>query len=534
MFHFFKPILKKYLKTIPSDLYRVWKSSQLSVTQKKITEALTFFKAKSTVPSQGILLMQMVEDYEFTIRMAAASKVLAEKNNLEVAFYDVEINWIYEKNFQKPFGSSLADPVLVKIHKALGGNVLFENSQKFHDTQFIQNKLDIIVNKLKTNGVFSLLDLELENIVVGDLVYDTYLRFCHQPTITEVNEDLIHIINTSLHLFYSFDEFVHKNNIKILLNTYSSYNKHGIPARICLHRNIDVFTIGSYSYVIQKLSKENPYHSFDNTSIKPEKAISQKHLEAAKEKFTSRFSGKIDAAVSYMRQSAFSNTPVNPEVETLFKKRTRNVVIYVHDFFDSPHVNRKLQFPDLYQFLRQTLHELTALEDTSVFIKAHPNGISGCKEITIEMVEAFQCPHFYLLDVSVSNLQIVSLRPDLICTARGTVGPEMAYFEIPTVALFDNMYANFKFVHTCQDLKTYFDILKGKQKPEIDFNKEMIYSFYYQAYMEKYPPEYSELLSLLAQFKGDTYNDRYLNFVLENKSAIFSQRMMEMHKPYIA
>ena len=249
-----------------------------------------------------------------------------------------------------------------------------------------------------------------------------------------------------------------------------------------MEKNIAVYTIGSYTYLIQQLSKDFPYHQINHTRFSADKQLSSQQFELAKNTFTSRFDGKIDAATSYMRASAFTNQETEPALLEKFAKRKRNVVIYVHDFYDSPHVNRMLQFTDLYQFLKETLQALLDVKDTTIFIKIHPNGISGCKEKTIELVESFSQAHFELLDETVSNISIIKLRPDLIATARGTVCLEMAYFEIPTVALFDNLYTNFKFTHTCNDKYHFFAIIKGERKAEIDFNKENIIRFYYQAY----------------------------------------------------
>ncbi|MBC7389105.1 MAG: hypothetical protein H7329_07845 [Opitutaceae bacterium] len=507
----------------------MYKENKLTSLHKNLISCFSFFRS-NVKKEEGILLVQMVQDYEFAIRLASASKILSEKRNLKVDFYDVQIRWIFLKTYKPLFGKRYIQSPLVKIHRSFGGNIIFNCSDKFKDTKFIAQKLSAIKNNLHINGIDGILKLEFENILVGDLIYDTYLRFYYKPTIEVINEDVLHVIEVALHLFFNFEAFLQKNKVKVLLNTYVSYLQHGIPARICLHKNIDVYTIGSFSYVIQKLDKNYPFHSINSQDLKPEKIISPEYLNSAKEKFTSRFAGKLDAAVSYMRKSSFSSTPISPETVALFKIRSRNIVIYAHDFFDSPHINKLLQFPDLYQFLKSTLKELTDLKNTSVFIKAHPNGISGCKEITVKMVNDFQCDHFYILEEEVSNLNIVELRPDLVCTARGTVGPEMAYFEIPVVALFDNLYANFNFVHTCHDLVTYFSILKGEKKPEVDYDKEMIFSFYYQAFMERYPKAENHILALLSTTsKGDTFEEEYMKFILENKERIFSKEILELY-----
>jgi hypothetical protein len=188
-----------------------------------------------------------------------------------------------------------------------------------------------------------------------------------------------------------------------------------------------------------------------------------------------------------------------------------------------------LQFPDLYQFLKQTLEALIDIKETSVFIKLHPNGIEGCKEKTIELVNCFCKSHFHILDESVSNLNIIELKPDLIATARGTVCLEMAYFGIPTVALYDNLYSNFKFTHTCFDKKSYFSILRGELSPQNDFNKEKIYSFYYQTFFEKIDRKENSIFNFFSSYKYSTYDDIYLKFILDHSEEIFNTKFLEYY-----
>ncbi|MGZ3901055.1 MAG: hypothetical protein ACXVNQ_11360, partial [Bacteroidia bacterium] len=511
-----------------------YEKHQLNAVEKSFCECLTLFRSKNYKEKEnGLVLVQMIEDYEYTIKFAAAAKVLSEKNNLGVYSYDVLIDGITGKISKKPGYEKLIQKKLSKIYSSFVADVLFHNESKFNDQAFIEKELIKIGENLDINDPASLLKLKFDGVLVGDLIYDTYLRFFHQPTIEKIDKNIMHIIEVALNVFYNFKLFLKNNNVRALLNSYSSYIHHGIPARICLHNNIDVYTVGSNSYIIQKLSVDFPYHQINHTSFSPGKPLSEEQLELAKNIFTSRFKGKIDPATSYMRQSAFSDKPLSASVKKLFSEKNRNIVIYAHDFYDSPHVNRLLQFPDLYQFLKQTLEALTDLETTNVFIKTHPNGIAGCKEKTIELVNSFNKPHFHILDESVSNLHIVELKPALIATARGTVCVEMAYFNIPTVALYDNLYVNFDFVHSCKNTESYFSVLKGKEQPVIDFDKQKIYSFYYQAFLEQTIRNQDGVFELLCSFNGNTYNDKYLQVIVANKTKIFNTHFPEYYSKKI-
>ncbi|MBA2611405.1 MAG: hypothetical protein H0U95_05510 [Bacteroidetes bacterium] len=495
-------------------LFSYYKKQQLTETQEQFAEELSFFKTPENLKADGILLVQFIKDYEYTIKFAAAAKTYAQKNNLNVSFYDVSwTRWIgWGNKFDHIFNRYVTSSN-EKLHRAFGGKLIFRNEDKFHDQSFIQQQLQKIQKQIiKAEDI---LTIKFENILVGDLIYDTYLRYFSQPTIERINADILKVIEIGLNIFYNFEKLLKEQKIKALFNSYTTYIEHGIPARICLQKGIKVFTFGSYSYIIQEATLNFPYHAIDHSKINPERKISALDLEASKTLFTSRFSGVIDEATRYMKVSAFSEKPISQELIAKFKSSKRNVVIYTHDFYDSPHINRCLLFPDLYLFLKQTLDVLVNSSDTNFYIKTHPNSYGDCKERTIALVNNYGLKHFHILDDSTSNIHIINLKPDLIVTARGTVGIEMAHFKIPVVALYDNQYINFKFVHSCRDLNTFFSIIKGEQQPVIDYDIESIYSFYFQTFMEKFPGKDNAILKLTTK-DGQSFNDEYLKNILNN------------------
>ncbi len=500
----------------PSEFLKYYRSQQLTNVQKQFIKELSFFKPNvETVPEEGIVLVQYLKDYEYTIKFAAAVKTYAQKNKLRVYFYDVNwIKWIGWGNKLEPIFNRYFTSSNLKIHRAFGEKIIFKTEDKFHDQQFIKEQFKKIRNNLKTPE--DVLHLKIENILVGDLIYDTYLRYFNEPTLIDISENLLKVIEVSLNIFYGFKETLKKHNIKALFNSYNAYIEHGIPARMCLAKKIKVLTFGSYSYVIQEATLDFPYHTINHSLFDPNKSISTEDIKRAEEIFTSRFTGVIDEATRYMKTSAFSDKPISEELKKQFAGSKRNVVIYTHDFYDSPHINRCLQFPDLYQFLKQTLDALKEATGSNFYIKTHPNSYGDSKERTIALVNSYHIKHFHILDDSVSNIHIINLKPDLIVTARGTVGVEMSHFKIPVVALYDNIYINFNFVHSCKDVSSFFRIIRGEEQTQIDFDVQKIYSFYYQAYMEKVPPAKDNAILKLATKTGDNHSDTYLSNLLNN------------------
>ncbi len=514
MIRIFSSLKQKFLSKIEKKK-RKYEERNFTKSKKRFSEELKFFKSNAN-GDNGIVLVQLVKDYEFLIKLAAASYVISNDRNLKVNLYDVSwtshIGWNRIRTHKRAIKKQ---EILEKIGKSFGNEVIFYCEDSFHNQDFIQQELNKILANL--NHPNDVLSIHFEDVLIGDLIYDTYLRYFHQTDITEITNDVIKVIEIGLNMYYNFIELLKQKPIKALVNTYTTYLEHGITARICLQKEIPVYTVGSYSYRLQEATKDFPYHQINHVSFNPNKNIGAEKMKLAETIFTSRFSGVIDDATSYMRQSAFQDNQMNEEFKNTFLSKKRNVVIYPHDYYDSQHINRALLFPNLYQYLKEVLENLKDLEDTNVFVKPHPNGIEGTMEMTIDLVKSFNKPHFHLVQSDVSNNNIIELRPDLICTYRGTVGLEMAYFKIPTIALYDNMYTNFDFVHTCYDTQSYFDIIKGDKKAEINFDKNQIFSFYYQAFLEKIEFNDKEVIQLLQSFKGNTYNDEYLDFIVSNK-----------------
>jgi hypothetical protein len=517
------------------DLYFYYRRERPTRLKRQLADSLQYFRAK---PSQGgkdgILLIEMTRDFEYTIKLGAASKAIAERLNLSVRLHDPSIYWTKKDYWINSVCRFFSIDTYEMVHLAFADDIVFRNADKYYNQAFIKKELKTIQHILQDKKPEYILSLQFDNILVGDLIYDTYLRFYHKPTIREINNDVLRVVEVALNIFYKFKDYLKSENVKAVLNIYTSYIHHGITARLCLDHDIAVYAIGSISYVIQKLTKGFPYHQLNHSLFNESLVLNSYQHELVRKRLEARFSGRIDQATSYMRRSAFSDSPISEKLEQLFRLRKRNIIIYTHDFYDSPHINRMLQFPDLYEYLKQTLMELTDLKDTSVFIKIHPNGMPGGKEETIDIVNSFSAEHYHILDESVSNLHIIQLRPDLICTARGTVGIEMAYFEIPTVALFDNLYSNFNFVHTCQDKDSYFSIIRGESMPSVNYDKDKILSFYYQAYMEKKVREENNIFEMLSfyTFTYDTYSDLYLDEIFKIQNLIFDNRFVNYYKEF--
>jgi hypothetical protein len=423
------------------------------------------------------VLTQIVYDYNYIFKLATFTQSYAGIKKLRIIAYDTYFSWNFILQFLNLFTTNgfqfVYGSFTDKIYRNI--NIYKKFTKKNIDKDYYE-----IINKLKKPA--DILNIKINDIEVGDLIYDTYLRFYKKPTITSINKDVKKVIMNALNIYYNFNNLFIDKDIKIFVTSLTSYIHHGIPTRMCLKKNIPVYALSSNNYIVQKIENHFPYHSIDYTNFSFKDV--QNNSYDVKKIFESRFDGVIDSGISYMRKSSYSQIDNTSLLKPLFYEKNRNVVIYIHDFYDSPHINRNLYFRDLYHYIDSVIINLINTE-TNFFIKPHPNSVYNSDEILKQLIKSYNKPNVHLLSNRISNSDLVNLRPNLIVTARGTITIEMAYMGIPVVALYDNPYVKFNFVHTCYSLQEYYDIINGFMQPIIDFNKDEILSFYYQYFLEK-------------------------------------------------
>lgn len=514
------------------DRWEYEESRKMNSYEREFADHLSFFKPKVVKP-EGQLLVQMTENYEFVTKFAGATKVLAEKHDLEVVFYDTHIN--------KSLGltSELEDNYCQnnttpreKIHAAFGGKVVFSNDDKFHDQEFIKKEIKHLLETYSDPDKF--VELTIDNVLIGDLVYDTCLRFYERTTFDEITDELIHMLEIAVNIYYNFKLFLKENKVKMLLNSYVGYVQHAITVRVCLAEGIPVQSIASDFYVLQEINNDFPWHVYNHTLFSKDKEIKPQYLEAAKDQLNKRFSGVNDAATTYMRQSAYGDDTVSPELQQLFSKTKRNVVLFAHEFTDCPHINRALLFRDLYQHFKETVLALKDQKDTTLFVKVHPGGTKQSKDAIFQFIESLDAENVEILPLEVNNSQLIKLKPDMIASYRGSVGLEMAYFGIPAILLYDNYYTEFDFVHTCKSVEEYFAILKGEKEFEVTFDKNQLYSFYAQAFIEPGELDSENLFARLKFGSLSTASDEYLEKLNSSDFWDFKKKWLNLYEDTVA
>lgn len=319
----------------------------------------------------------------------------------------------------------------------------------------------------------NLLDLKIEGIHCGDLIYDTYLRYRVQPTVDLKDVYLCYLIARALDAIAASKLFFSGGRFQVFLTNYTSYIQHGIPARVALTNGVEVYSAGNLSQFFKKLSKDDSLHTTAHWTYKEKFQLISDPGRAKQEAIAmlaSRFSGGLDKATLYMKSSAFadSSEAVPSGIEG---------VMFLHDFFDSPHCHRWMLFPDFLEWARFTLKVIQD-HQLPIAIKPHPNQLPESKEVVRRLQNEFPKVRWLAADLSNRVLFKSGLRCGV--SVYGTILHELAFHGIPGLAAGDHPHTAFDIAITPQTIEEYRYKLLGFR--ELALTKEVrdeVLAFYF-------------------------------------------------------
>lgn len=318
--------------------------------------------------------------------------------------------------------------------------------------------------------------LQVDGIEVADLVISSYLRFKPAPQFSASDPFVRRLIWQALRDVRQAHAYFGRIKPRWYLTSYTTYLEHGIPARVALQHGVDVWSFGNLSRFGKQLTQSDPYQTVDSSRYREDfEALGPAAplLEAARLQLEKRLSGGIDAATSYMRRSAYgaSGEPVPPGLRGA-------VVVFLHDFYDSPHVYPDLVFDDFWQWVCFTIETLQE-EGVSFFLKPHPNQIELSDEALRHLRRKY--PSLNWVPATITNVQLAQAGISCGITVYGTVAHELAYLGVPSIACARHPHHAFGFCRTARTRNEYAGMLKTYAVlplPKEEMQREAL-TFYY-------------------------------------------------------
>jgi hypothetical protein len=344
--------------------------------------------------------------------------------------------------------------------------------------------------KIKKQIIFKsrndILNLKIKKIFVGDIIYDTYLRYRALPTLFLKDKFLNKLICKCELIINNLEKILGRYNLAYFFTSYASYIHHGLPVRFFLKKKIIVYSGKNNSQYNKKLS-ENDWSHCENykkykylyNKIKKNK----KFLNFSRNDLLSRFSKNINRSnLNYLSVNTYYKKKNN--YNEINKLKKIDGVLFLQDFYDSPHDWGNLVFKDFYIWTIFTLNIIRKFK-LKIAIKPHPNSWYNSQDSVI-IFKRLQNRYKDLiwLDKDLSN-KLIFKKIKFGISANGTVLFELAYHNIKAVSCGDHPGKNFNFTINAKNEKDYRNILLNIhkiKKPSYSKIDLLTYNYLYYYY----------------------------------------------------
>ena len=128
------------------------------------------------------------------------------------------------------------------IYRSFGVKNIFKPQVKNNIKTKIDKPLKLIFDKIKNKE--DVLKIKFDNILVGDLIYDTYLKKFVKPTIDLKDDDFLKLVNDFFLLYLFWKNYFNKNNVKAVIGVHTPYS-YGLVLRLAIYRKIPVYVTSS-------------------------------------------------------------------------------------------------------------------------------------------------------------------------------------------------------------------------------------------------------------------------------------------------
>lgn len=434
---------------------------------------------------KSISIFQCAQDFDYLDILSDVAK--SDKNQIHGIHPRVLYANFYWRIFLMPYFLKWIHYFIMrskwkKLYSSIGV-VKFYYVNGLSGVVYVINFIKAINIFLKIKNKSDILNCSFKSIKCGDLIYDSYLRFENKPTVNISDLTLIYYIHDCFNQIHYYNNLSRKRIIEKFYCPYSTYISHGVPARVFLKNKVKVIIyhdIGTGEIKTKNLSLEdclhvNPYWKFKeilNTQKNKEELILKGYNH-----FKKRFDGYTDLSYMKENQYAIDNS------ETTFTESFEGVV-FLHDFYDSPHVYWEMLFEDFYEWLVYLMN-LTIKYSLNIAFKPHPNQLPENQKI-IDSIK-LKYPNIKWIDKSISNKKIFSSGIKYGLSVYGTVLPELAFHGIKPISCGDNPASDFDFVFQAKTKSEYEHLILNHFNLKLPKDlTNQLGSYYYMNYLYKY------------------------------------------------
>lgn len=455
--------------------------------RKKIKKKFSqlFKNASSNKKKEKIILLEFGNWTFNHLGSSYVCDILSKKYNARLEafpgylYFDTSLKLSIYKKFLWYFGNLLSIKTF-GIYKSFGVSKIFWPKINYKIHLKAHKEFKNYSNKVRTKE--DLENYKINGVLIGDLIYDSFLKKTLYPTIEIKSEEFKKFFFMSLKLFFYWNYYFDKNKVSAVVLFHSVYLS-ALPSRISILKKIPTYIVNIEK--LYSLDKKRKFSALEYLDYKKKfkkfsKLSKNQKLVEAKNNLLSRFNGKLSSDLIYTHKSAFGKKTKKKILKTSNKLK---ILIAPHSFCDSPHFNGNTFFPDNFEWL-ENLGEISNKTNYDWYIKCHPDYTSYFDN-TIELVKEYveRYPKIKYLNASSSHHQLISEGIDYVLTIYGTIAGEYPYFGINAInASTKHTQAKYSFTITPKNRKNYINLIQNLKKPKKFNKKKEILEHHYMKY----------------------------------------------------
>ena len=466
---------KKSLKFLSNELFL---SKIVSFIEKK----KNLNQNEKINKSQKTLLVEFNSYYSFFIVIYYLTLYFKQTHKLRLLcfynFFVIKNN--FENLFFKRFYIKLSFKLslhFAKLYNMIGFTDLIVPKANYSHISQIQKDL----NKIK--NLNTLLKFKINNTLVGDLLYDTYLKKFQVPTIDIKTEKFKNFFNEFNLLVYFWIDYFKNNKIDFIVGSHLSYS-YGIPLRF--GKKYKANSIVATLDTIYSLKHQNQFQ-VENWIFKKKKFSLKEKMKNRKwslNKLNDIFSGNDLKITPSLKVSSFSKLKKKSMIK---KSKKLKVLVLPHDFFDAPHAwGDHGIFTDYFKWL-EFISNMIDKTDYEWYIKTHPNYVGNFginQKKSREMIGRMfkNRKKVTILPSDYSHKQIITEKIDCLISCHGSSLYEYSYNGIMSIASSKFLpWRHFKICIVPKSLKDLENKILNLKKMKKNFkvNKNEILDYFY-------------------------------------------------------
>lgn len=352
-----------------------------------------------------------------------------------------------------------------------------------------------------------ILDLKLDDVNLGDIIYDSYQRYFMEPTAVIGDPKLLEVIERVFAIYLASQEFLSNHEVAALFTDHAVYYPAGVFTRVALRHGVPVYHVPYEPATLVRLDPDMyhgvpgnaigrpagygncklilPFHLFPKLFARLSKEEQEEGIARGRANLQARLSGVYDSSIL---PGGTAYHQAGPDDARLMKAGDRpRIIMLLHDFLDAPHAFRDHLFDDNYQWAVWML-ERASQTPYDWYVKPHPNAVHDPAlsvknaEVLAELKERF--PRVTFLSPLVSNNQLVTEGLAAMFTGYGTAGHEFAYLGVPVVNAGDGPHISYNFNLHARSLEQLAEYVDHAADLSIVIDKRAIEEYSYMRFIK--------------------------------------------------